>query len=160
MSNVQPSDTPTNPVSNASVELTRVQPALALLGRVLLAVIFLVSGFGKLTHPQDTAAYMRSHGMPAVQVGLVLAIVAELGGGTLLILGLFARVIAAILILFLAGATYYFHAFWAVPPEQAQNMMAHFMKNVAIIGGLLMVIACGPVAWALGPHRRKHRPTA
>ena len=117
-----------------------------LFGRILLALIFVFSGFNKLTHFDGTAGYMAMHGLPMAHVLLVASIVIELGGGLMLMLGWHARIAAAVIFLFLIPVTLTFHAFWAVNPSDAmalQNQMNHFMKNLAIMGGMLYVLAYG-----------------
>lgn len=114
-----------------------------LIGRILLALIFVVSGFGKFAGLAGTTAYIASKGLPLPQVLAIAAAVVELGGGILLIVGWKARWAALVLFVFTAFAALLFHNFWAVPPEQAQNQMIHFMKNLAIMGGLLYVVAYG-----------------
>lgn len=117
-----------------------------LVGRVLLALIFVFSGFNKLTHFDGTAGYMAMHGLPMVHVLLVASIAIELGGGLMLMLGWHARIAAAVIFLFLIPVTVTFHAFWAVNPSDAmalQDQMIHFMKNLAIMGGMLYVLAYG-----------------
>ncbi len=113
---------------------------LALLGgRLLLALIFVLSGFGKLTGFEGTVGYIASQGLPAPQLLAIAAIVVELGAGLLLILGWRTRWAAAALLVFTALAALLFHNFWAVPADQAQNQMIHFMKNLSMMGGLLYV---------------------
>ena len=122
---------------------------VALFGRILLALIFVVSGISKITGFAGTAAYMASKGLPMVQVLLPLAIAAELGGGLLLALGWKTRWAALVLFLFLIPTTLIFHQFWGIEPKLAQMQQIHFLKNVAIMGGMLMVIAGGAGAWSL-----------
>ncbi|MHB1232438.1 MAG: DoxX family protein [Burkholderiales bacterium] len=117
-----------------------------LLGRVLLALIFVFSGFNKLTHFDGTAGYMAMHGLPLVHVLLVASITIELGGGLMLLLGWHARIAAAAIFLFLIPVTLVFHNFWTVSPSDVmalQNQMNNFMKNLAIMGGMLYVLAYG-----------------
>ena len=117
-----------------------------LVGRVLLALIFVISGFNKLTHFDGTAGYMAMHGLPLVHVLLVASIAVELGGGLMLLLGWHARIAAAAIFLFLIPITLVFHAFWTVSPSDAmalQDQMNHFMKNLAIMGGMLYIVAYG-----------------
>lgn len=114
-----------------------------LLGRILLSVIFLWSGFGKITGFAGTAGYMASKGLPMVEVLLVLSIVIEIGGALMIILGWKARLAAAALFLWMIPVTLVFHNFWAMPPDQVQMQMINFFKNLAIMGGLLMVLGCG-----------------
>lgn len=116
----------------------------ALAGRVLLALIFILSGIGKITGYSGTAAMMASKGMPMVSVLLPAAIAVELGGGLLLALGFKARWAAGAIFLFLIPTTLIFHAFWGLDAQAAQMQQINFMKNVAIAGGMLMVIAFGP----------------
>ena len=121
----------------------------AFLGRIFLALIFVVSGVGKITGYAGTAAYMASKGLPMVDILLPLAIGVELGGGLLLALGWKARWAAAALLLFLIPATLIFHPFWGLDPKLAQMQKIHFLKNVAIMGGMLMVLAIGAGAWSI-----------
>ncbi len=120
-----------------------------ILGRFLLALIFLVSGIGKIGAWDGTVAAMRDVGMPLPQVLLPIAIVVEILGALMLILGYKARWAALMLVVFLIPASYFFHAFWSIPAESAeqarerQTQITLFMKNVAIAGGLLIVAARG-----------------
>ena|SRR3990172_1464214 len=114
-----------------------------LAGRILIALIFIMSGWGKITGFEGTVGYIASKGLPLPQAVAVIAIILELGGGLMVVAGYKARWGAAALIVFTAVAALFFHNFWAVPADQAQNQMAHFMKNLAIIGGLLYVAVHG-----------------
>ena len=120
-----------------------------LVARILLAAIFIISGFGKITGYEGTAGYMAAQGLPLVGILLPLTIAIELGGGLLLALGWKARWAAALLFLFLIPATLVFHQFWGIDPKLAQMQQIHFLKNVAIMGGMLMVAAFGPGAWSV-----------
>ena len=124
--------------------MNTIQQMAPLVGRVLLALIFIVSGFGKVTGFAATAGYMASKGLPMTQVLLVGAILIELGGGLLVLLGWKARWAALAIFLFLIPTTLIFHAFWSLPAAEAQGQMIHFMKNLAIMGGMLLIIAHGP----------------
>lgn len=120
-------------------------PALGLLvGRALMALIFIGSGFSKITGFADTAASMAGKGIPVVEVLLPLVILIELGGGLLLALGYKARFAALAIFLFLIPATLIFHDFWAVEPEQFKMQLIQFQKNLAIMGGMLYVVCAGP----------------
>jgi len=114
-----------------------------LLGRILIAFIFIFAGFGKVTGFDGTVGYIASKGLPLPAWAAVAAIIVELGGGILLVAGWKARWAAAAMLLFTAMAALLFHNFWAVPVEQAQNQMIHFMKNVSMMGGLLYVVVYG-----------------
>ncbi len=114
-----------------------------LIGRFLIAFIFLFSGFGKVTGFDGTVGYIASKGMPLPQLAAIAAIVIELGGGIMLVVGWNARIAAAAMLVFTALTALIFHNFWAVPADQAQNQMIHFMKNVSMMGGLLYVVIHG-----------------
>jgi len=117
---------------------------MALLGRVLLAAIFILSGWGKLTGFEGAVGYIASKNLPMPQVLAAIAVAIELGGGLLLLIGLKARWIALLFVVFIVVITPIFHNFWAVPADQAQGQQINFMKNLAIIGGMFMVAAFGP----------------
>ena len=123
--------------------------ATSLAGRILLALLFIGSGLGKAAAYGATAQYMSASGLPAVSVLLPLTILVELGSGLLLATGYKARWAALLLALFLIPVTLVFHPFWGLDPQAAQLQQIHFMKNVAIMGGLLMVFALGPGRWSL-----------
>lgn len=112
---------------------------VTLLGRVLLALIFIVAGIGKIMDPAGTLGYMESMGMPAHKLFLYGAILVELGGGLLLLLGFKAKQAAFLLFIFMIPTTLIFHRNVA---DQMQMVM--FLKNLAIMGGLLTVFAHGP----------------
>lgn len=115
-----------------------------LVGRILLALIFILAGFNKIPGFEQTAGYMASKGLPMVNVLLALTIIIELGGGLMVLLGIFARYAAAIIFLFCIPVTFIFHDFWNVADAQAAYMQQlMFMKNLAIMGGLAMVVAFG-----------------
>ena len=109
-----------------------------LVGRILLAAIFLKSGIGKIGGFAATAGYMSSKGLPMVDVLLAITIVIEIAASAMIIAGFKARIGATALLLWMIPVTVIFHNFWAVPAEI--NM---FMKNLAIMGGLLLIMAFG-----------------
>ncbi len=109
---------------------------LALGGRLFIAILFLASAFGKITNFGGTLQFMEAHRMPAAPFFCVAAILAETLGATALILGYRTRWGAAALAAFLIAATWVFHA---APDQRIQ-----LLKNLAILGGLLHVIAFGP----------------
>lgn len=123
--------------------------AMALFGRVLLALVFLLSGIGKLRGFDGTVAYISSVGLPLPSVLAALALALEIVAGVALILGYRTRWAALALAAFTLVAAFLFHNFWSMP-EQAQVMQQiMFLKNLAIAGGLLMVAAYGPGAWSV-----------
>ncbi|MBN8483970.1 MAG: DoxX family protein [Sphingomonadales bacterium] len=117
--------------------------ALALTGRILLALIFLLSGLGKLADPAGTAAYVASAGLPAPVLAAWGAAILETVGGIVLIVGFRTRIVALALAGFSVIAAVFFHAQFA-----DQNQMIHFLKNLAIAGGLLQLAAFGPGRFA------------
>lgn len=119
-----------------------------LAGRILIAAIFLFAGYGKVTGFEGTVGYIASKSLPLPQLAAIGAIIIELGGGLMLVFGLRARWAAAALFVFTALAALFFHNFWAVPADQVQNTMIHFMKNISMMGGLLyvMVHGSGPIS--------------
>ena len=125
-----------------------------LAGRILLAAIFVMSGWGKVTGFAGTAAYMAAKGMPFPELLLPGAIAVELVGGILLILGWQARWAALAIFLFMIPTTVIFHNFWAVDAAQVQGQAIQFMKNLAIMGGLLYVMAFGAGPLSLDNRRR------
>jgi putative oxidoreductase len=116
----------------------------ALLGRTLLSAIFLISGVHKLMAWHETAAQMENEGMVAVPFFLGAAVVLELAGGLSVLMGFHARLGATALIVFLIPTTVIYHDFWTFQGEQQQMQLIHFMKNLAIIGGLAILAAFGP----------------
>jgi putative oxidoreductase len=124
--------------------MTSVQRYLPVLGRVLLAVLFVMSGISKLTDPAGTIGYIQSAHLPLPNIAYGIALAVELLGGILLIVGYRTRLVALVLAVFTVAAAIGFHAHFA-----DQNQMIHFMKNIAITGGLLQVVAFGAGAFSL-----------
>ncbi|HSN19631.1 MAG TPA: DoxX family protein [Usitatibacter sp.] len=122
---------------------------LALVGRILVAAIFVISGYGKIGGFEGVAGYIGSKGLPMPQLLATLTIVLELGGGLLLILGYKTRWVALLFFLWLIPTTLIFHAFWGLDPKTAQQMQIHFLKNVSIMGAMLLLVANGPGAWSM-----------
>jgi putative oxidoreductase len=117
---------------------------LPLIGRILISVIFLLSGYGKLTSFGASAAFLASKHFPLPSAMLVGAIIVELIGGLCLVFGFKARIAAFIMFLYLIPTTLIFHNFWALQGAARGDNQIHFLKNIAIMGGLLMVSAYGP----------------
>jgi len=126
----------------------------ALSGRILLSAIFLFSALGKIMDWSGTAHHMEQEGMAMVPVFLAGAIAFELLGGLSVLLGLFARYGVWLLIFFLIPTTLIFHDFWVKEGMERMQQMIHFLKNVALMGGLLMVAAFGPGRFSLDYRRR------
>jgi len=114
-----------------------------LIGRLLISALFIVSGIWKITHFSTTAAYMVRIGMPVGEASAVLAILVELGGGILLAVGWRLKWVAWFLVAFVLIATGFAHRFWEVDPARFFGEMNNFLKNLAIVGGLLILAARG-----------------
>jgi putative oxidoreductase len=118
---------------------------LAVLGRLLLCTIFLLSAVGnKIPHFSDVAKIMESAGVPAPQLMLAGAIAFLLAGSVSVVVGYRARLGAALLFTFLVLASYYFHPFWKLEGQAQQEQMIQFMKNLAMMGAMLFLMANGP----------------
>ena len=126
--------------SNSSVTI--------LLGRILLAVIFLLSGFGKLTAIAGTAGYFGSLGLPAPTATAVVVGLIELLGGLAILVGFQTRIAAWVLAIFTIATALVAHTGWA-----DQNQMIHFLKNVAITGGFLLLASSGAGAYSIDAKR-------
>ena len=133
----------------------KLQDPLALAGRLLMALLFLPAGIGKLTGFAGTVGYISSVGLPMAQLGAVVALVVEIGGGVALIAGYGTRLAAIVLAAFTLAASYFFHAYWAVPADQQLIPQLLFYKNMAVIGGLLTIAAWGAGAWSVDARRGK-----
>lgn len=134
--------TPLSDVEDNQVH-TAERSGTLLVGRILLGLIFAFSGFHKLTALEETAGQIAAHGIPAAHVMATVAGCAELAGGVALILGLLSRVAAIGLIVFMIPTTLMFHNFWAFTGNDMQVQMVNFMKNLAIIGGLALMVGSG-----------------
>ena len=121
-----------------------------LAARILLAQIFIVSGIGKIGGFAGTAGFMAGAGLPFAPVLLTLTIAPELGGGILLVLGWQARWVAAAFFGFTFLTAMIFHPFWNSDPASIFGQMNNFMKNLAIMGGMLYVVVHGPGPLSLG----------
>jgi putative oxidoreductase len=115
-----------------------------LFGRVLLAAMFVISGYGKIAGFEGTAGYIADKGLPLPQVLAAFAILIELGGGLAILLGWKTRWAALAVAVFLIVITPIFHAYWAAAPAEMMGQEINFMKNVSILGGVLLLLGFGP----------------
>jgi putative oxidoreductase len=122
---------------------------LPALGRLLIAILFIPAGFGKLTAFADTVSYAASAGMPLPSVAIALAIIVEIGCGILFLVGYQTRWVAAIMALFSVMTALFFHNNFS-----DVNMKIHFMKNLAIAGGLLQFVYFGAGPLSLDSRKR------
>ena len=129
------------------------QNPFALIGRILLAVLFIPAGFGKLTGFAGTVGYIGSKGVPLPELAAAAAIGVEVGLGLLLLIGWQTRWAALGIAFFTLVVTFIFHNFWAVPADQIVQQQQSFFKNIAIFGGLLTVVGWGAGAWSFDGKR-------
>lgn len=120
------------------------QSIIPAVGRILLAIIFVFSGVGKVLGAEGYLAYIAASGLPFPMLALVVAIVLEIGGGLMLAFGYRTRLAAAVLAAFSVVTAFAFHS--AIGD---QNQLIHLLKNIAMAGGLLQVVAFGAGAWSL-----------
>jgi putative oxidoreductase len=136
-------------MSNSSSSFT------PLAGRILMSVLFLVSGFFKLGAYSQMVGYAASKGLPMAGVAVACAAVLELAGGLAILIGFQTKIAAWLLFLYLIPTTFYFHNFWAMQGMEQQDNMVHLLKNVAIMGGLVILAANGPGPYSVDHSRAK-----
>ena len=124
--------------------MTSLQSTTVLVGRILLGLIFVLSGFAKISGFDGTAGYIASKGLPLPQLLAALTIVVELGGGLALMAGFYTRQAVVALAGFSLLTAVVFHNFWAAPQADQMGQQINFMKNLAIAGGMLVLAAFGP----------------
>lgn len=120
----------------------------ATVGRIVIAAIFIVSGLGKIAAPEATQGYIASVGLPFPLLGYLIALLAEVGGGVLLLVGYRTRLIAALLAVFTVATAVFFHHNFA-----DQNTVLHFLKNLMIASGLLQISALGATSLSFDTRR-------
>ena len=131
----------------------KLQSPLALAARVLLALLFVPAGLSKITGFAGTVGYISSVGLPLPTVAAALAAVVEIAGGLALLFGFGTRLAALALAGFTLVASFFFHAYWAAPADQAFMQQLLFFKNIAVTGGLLALAAHGAGGWSLDARR-------
>jgi putative oxidoreductase len=129
-------------------DMRKDNPYVGAVGRLLIAAIFLISGLGKITTPAQTQGFIASAGLPFPVVAYLVAVLIEVGGGILLVLGYQSRIVASVMALFTVATAFSFHSNFGDP-----NAMAHFLKNVAITGGLLQIVAFGAGTFSIDGRR-------
>lgn len=120
------------------------QSFLVLLGRVCVSAIFFWAAFGKIMNFEETMSYMASKNMPYILLFLSLAILVQVVGALFLASGYRARLGAWLLILFIIPAAAIFHDFWNLRGHERLMEQISFMKDLAILGGLMIIAAFGP----------------
>ena len=121
----------------------------ALVGRILVAAIFLLSGFGKIGGFEGVVGYIGSKGLPMPEVLAAATILLEVGGGILLVLGYKVRWVSILFFVWLIPTTFIFHRFWGIDAAQVQAQQINFLKNVSIMGAFLLLFGFGPGAYSL-----------
>jgi putative oxidoreductase len=119
--------------------------------RLLISAIFVQGALGKIMGWKGQASYMQSHELPAqlIPAMLGMALLIEVAGVLCLVVGWKARVAAFVMFLYLGMVSVLLHNFWALNGASAGGMQTQFLKNVGIMGGLLMIAASGPGKWSL-----------
>ena len=130
------------------------QDTLALAGRILLASLFVLSGYNKIVGFDGTVGYIASGGLPMPAVVAVLTILLELVGGLLLVVGWLTRPVALAIAAFTLLAAFMFHAYWSVSDAARMGQYLSFWKNMSIAGGMLVLAAFGPGTISLDARRR------
>lgn len=131
------------------------QNTLSLIGRALIALLFVPAGFSKIAGFAGVAGYIASKGVPLPEVCAAIAIAAELGLGLLVLVGWQTRWAALGLAVFTVVITFIFHNFWALPAAQAMMQQQAFFKNIAVVGGLLALVAWGPGGFSLDARSKR-----
>lgn len=134
--------------------MNALQNPLALIGRILLAILFVPAGFSKIAGFAGSVGYATAMGLPLPTVGVAIALVIELFGGLALLIGYRTRIAAIALAVFTLVASFFFHAYWALPAEQQMMQQLMFFKNIAITGGLLAYAAFGAGGLSLDARRK------
>ena len=129
--------------------MNQTKDVAALVGRVLLAFMFVQAGYGKIVGFAGTAGYIASANLPMPAVATVIAIVIELGGGLMVVVGWKARWAGLVLAIFTLIASILFHNFWAMSGADASTNLLMFQKNISVVGGMLVLYAFGPGRYSL-----------
>jgi putative oxidoreductase len=121
---------------------------LNLIGRLLVVALFLPAGLAKLTGFAGTVGYFGSLGIPVPTLAVVVTIVVEVLGSIALLVGFQTRIVALVMAIFTLAASVAGHAYWAAPADQAFVAQLLFFKNIAVMGGLLVLASAGAGAFS------------
>jgi putative oxidoreductase len=127
-----------------SAVVTANNAAYLLIARITMGILFIVPAIRQITGYQGSVKYFTSLGIPSPEVVVVIAVIIEIVAGAMLIVGWKTRWAAWALIVYVLIATAFAHRFWQFPEAQQFNQLNHFLKNFAVIGGLLYIISFGP----------------
>lgn len=119
------------------------------IARILISYLFISAGVGKIMHFGSTVSYIADHGLAVPGILAIIALIVEIGGGLMVLLGLWARIGALALAIFVIVITFIFHAYWNASAAEVTSQMNNFYKNAAILGGLIYIIALGAGSFAL-----------
>lgn len=131
----EPTDNPETAVSTSTTSFTQNAAALV--------ALFIPAGLSKLTGFQGSVGYISSVGLPMPSIAAALAMMVEIGAGLALIAGAKTRIAALALAGFTLVASFFFHAYWGAPTEKKMVQQLLFIKNIAVVGGLLTLAAWG-----------------
>ena len=130
------------------------QDFFSLVGRLMLAYLFIPAGLAKVTGFQGSVGYASAMGMPLPEVGVAIGALIEIFAGLAILLGFKAKWGALVLAFFTLVASFIFHAYWNLPAEQVMMQQLMFNKNMAIVGGLLLLSAFGAGRYAFDARSR------
>jgi putative oxidoreductase len=130
-----------------------------LLGRILISSIFILSGISKITAFSMEEGYAAAKHLPMPAVGIAVSLIIEVLGGLAILVGLYTRLTAWVVFLYLIPTTFIFHNFWAEQGAERINNMIHFQKNLAIMGGLLVLAAFGAGSLSIDSSRASKTAT-
>ncbi|WP_213954079.1 MULTISPECIES: DoxX family protein [unclassified Variovorax] len=128
---------------SSGVSTNSFQDITALIGRILIAYLFIPAGIGKLMNFTGTVGYVASAGLPLPEVGAAIAIFVEVGLGIALLLGFKTRLTALAMAVFTVAAALFFHKYWSAPDAMKMMQTINFNKNMAIAGGLIALAGFG-----------------
>jgi len=128
---------------------------VALVGRVLIAWLFIPAGFGKIAGFSGAVGYAAAMGMPVPEVAVAVGLLIELVAGVFILIGFMTRPAALLLAFFTLVASFFFHAYWSLPADQAMMQQLLFNKNVAVVGGLLVLAAFGAGSLSVDAKRNR-----
>ncbi|MFZ0564872.1 MAG: DoxX family protein [Chlamydiales bacterium] len=126
-------------------------------GRLLISLIFILGGIGKIIDFKGASDSLSSMGVSGSDIYISIGLLVELIGGILLLIGCYTRFAVYILMIFLFPTTFIFHSFWLYRGVEASMQLSTFLKNLAIFGGLFLILSYGPGNWSIDACRSKKR---
>ena len=138
-----------NALSNVNAPKDTVTDGVALIARIVMSIMFITSGIGKLVGFGPTVDHIAEKGVPLPEIAAVIAILIEVGGGLAVLFGWKTRWAALAYVVFLIVITPIFHNFWTMEGAARMANNINFMKNVTILGGFLLLYAFGPGKYSI-----------